>query len=329
MSDKLQIKIDGLTITAEEEPYIVMMNTIEPGEDLRQLRIRVSEDVKSYDRMYYTTDLKAVNFILKKLTLRSSSLIASKLNDQAEKDRVGVEQFAGGRFITCFSHIDHEIASFWGLYGGDVPHEKVLLKFKNFACNFSDLFHTDYCFLGDGSKLFFYSDEYRRTLKHNCEAGQMAGLMQINTDYDIRNCIRSIEIFDVEYLPVKNEVFSQDYSGEARINWGNISENPQMVSKLKMYTPEYLGKQKSNPWYYEGESRILSCLDIQEFDEWAFIDLRLKEEIFRDLVVVMGPWAKPSLEAEIRGLLSASPINEEIKDSIVIVHSDLEGTLNF
>lgn len=323
VSENIQIQLNGITITSEEAPHLIMLSPVEPGEDVHQLRMKISDDVKRYDRMYYTTDLNAVKFILSKLTLRSSSLTSAKLNDPAEKERVGVEQFAGSRFITCFSHIDHEIASFWGLYGGEIPHERVLLKFRNFANSFAEAIHTNYCLLGDGSKVFFYSDEYRRTIKHNCVAGQMAGLQQLNTDFDIKSCVRSIEMFDVEYLPATDEAFSQDYSGEANIDWGSTSSN------MKMYKPESLGKQKSNPWDTEGESRILSCLDRTDFDEWSFIDLRLKDEIFRDLIITMNPWAKSTLENKLRDFINSSPLSEEIRASITITHSDLEGKIRF
>ena len=71
-------------------------------------QMHVSDEVKTYPRMYYTTDFQAFCFIMRDLTLRSSSLCSANLNDPQEQRRVGITNYAGSKFIVCFSHIDHE-----------------------------------------------------------------------------------------------------------------------------------------------------------------------------------------------------------------------------
>lgn len=76
-------------------------------------QMHVSDEVKTYPRMYYTTDFQAFCFIMRDLTLRSSSLCSANLNDPQEQRRVGITNYAGSKFIVCFSHIDHEQVPFW------------------------------------------------------------------------------------------------------------------------------------------------------------------------------------------------------------------------
>ena len=114
--------------------------------------------------MYYTTDFQAFCFIMRDLTLRSSSLCSANLNDPQEQRRVGITNYAGSKFIVCFSHIDHEQVPFWISYGGSDRATKILLKFKNFANNFSGAFYTDYAFIADKKKVFFSGTEYERTV---------------------------------------------------------------------------------------------------------------------------------------------------------------------
>lgn len=328
---KLKISFGGLTFTAEETPYVVFGKAVKDTDtDIdSKLHIDITESVKTYPQMRYTTDFTALGFILKKLTLRSSSIANARLNDKMEKERVGISQFAGSRFITCFSHSESENVHFWYSYGGDDRSKKICLKLSNFASNLTDVIHTDYCLLTDDKKAFFVSDEYYNTINQNGILGASIGLPQINTDFDLRNCVSSLEMFDVEYLPTKDEAFTKDYSDKITVdfNASNATANTTTLTGITAYDPNCLGKQKSNPWHIESESRILSCLKYPEFNEWSFIDLRLKEEFFRDMVIVLSPWLSPELESDVRKLIAESPISDEIKNSIKIEHSELEGTI--
>ena len=312
-------------------PQFIIGNPVTDTADIKGVQIDIQNNVKTYPKMYYTTDFTAFSFIFRKLTLRSSSLTYAKLNDTTEKQRVGISQFAGSRFITCFSHINHESVPFWRDYGGNNNSRKMLLKFNNFSSYFCNAIHTDYCLLDGDKKLFFESEIFHSTVNQNGILGERMRLPKVNLDFDLRNCIRSIEMFDVEYLPVKHDSFIEDYSGEATIDFStakDVSTNLPILSGVKTFNPNCLGKQKSEPWDYEGESRILSCLNIQEFNEWNFIDLRLKEEIFRDLTIVLSPWLSDDLETDVQKIIEDSPISSEIKKTIKIEHSALEGTIN-
>ena len=44
-----------------------------------------------------------------------------------------MEEFAGSRFITCFTHWEQEDVALRCLYGKNVKQNKVLLQFKNFG----------------------------------------------------------------------------------------------------------------------------------------------------------------------------------------------------
>ncbi len=253
----------------------------------------------------------------------------AKLNDQMEKERVGISQFAGSRFITCFSHGDCENVHFWYSYGGNDRSRKICLRFNNFASNLTNVIHTDYCLLDDDIKAFFVGQEYFKTINQNGLPGTIKGLPKINTDFDLRNCVAHLEMFDVDYVPSGDEVFTKDYSDKITVDFAssNILTSTPSLKGITAYDPSCLGRQKSSPWQIESESRILACLKYPEFNEWGFIDLRLKEEIFRDMVIILSPWLSPELENDVRSLIAESPISEEIKRSIKVQHSELEGTI--
>lgn len=312
----------------EGAPYVVKGPPIDSEEDLHTLMVRLPNDTKKHERLCYTTCVDTMRLIFENMTIRSSSLTSANLNDKLEQKRVGISQFACGRFITCFSHISHESVPFWAYYGGKDNSKKVLLKFKNCALAFKDVIHTDYCLVAGWKKLFFYSDEYKRTLRSSCTG--MSGLPQINADFDIRNYIRSIEMLDVEYLPTDSRMFSEDYSGKIDVDFGAIAsaKSSAVITDITAFSPECLGKQKTEPWDYEKESRILSCLYNQEDSTWDYIDLRLKDDFFRDLIIVINPWEEDDLRSEIQEIIDCSPLIGDIKSTITIVNSEIKGTLN-
>ena len=333
LKDKAQHHLDlfGLKFTFNTEPYVILEDVPNDNFSANSLQMKIDDVVKTYPRMYYTTNLETFGFILSKLTLRCSSLTCANLNDPMEKARVGVEQFAGSKFITCFSHIDYEQVPFWMNYGGTDRPKKILLKFKNFFTAFNDSVHTDYALLDGDKKVFFESEELCKTVNQNGPIGQSRGLAPIHTDYDLRNSINRIDAFDVEYLPAEDSAFSENYSGEADIDFTKLSSDtskPQILSGIKVFNPNCLGKQKTTPWSYEGESRILCSLKHPDFNEWNFIDLRLKEEIFRGMTVVLSPWLSTDLEDKVKEVIAGSPISDEIKSTIQIEHSVVEDKIN-
>lgn len=68
---------------------------------------------------------------------------------------------------------------------------------------------------------------------------------------------------------------------------------------MQGYNPTVLGKQKSNPWEYEKETRILSTLSSPAFKEWDYIDLQLHDEVFRGLRIVLSPWDDGTLRSRV------------------------------
>ena len=65
-----QINLSGLKITSDAEPYVILGEAIKDTAFADGLQISISDKVKTYPRMYYTTDLTALGFIMGKLTLR-------------------------------------------------------------------------------------------------------------------------------------------------------------------------------------------------------------------------------------------------------------------
>ncbi len=239
---------------------------------------------------------------------------------------MGISQFAGGRYITCFSHNEHESIPFWAYYGGPVKEKKVQLKFENFAENFQDCIYTDYAWLDNRTKkIFFYSEEYKETIKSNTIVAQMTGSKPINEDYDIRNCIREVDVFDVNYIPHDAESLTQDFSGVTNVSFGG--EEGKSSMQMTAYQPDILGREKTNPWDYECETRIMCVLDHQETSFGDCIDLRLKDEMFRGLTIIMNPWANEAFEEEIKCIVNKSVLPQEIKDSILIERSVIDGTV--
>ena len=90
-----------------------------------------------------------------------------------------------------------------------------------------------------------------------------------------------------------------------------------------------LGKQKSNSWEYEKETRILCTLSDPAFKEWDYIDLQLHSEIFRGLRIILSPWDDGALRNKVEEIISSSGLPADIISSIVIEDSVLKGTLNF
>lgn len=325
-NERIKIKINGQSFVCEETPYVVIDGPLQSKNEATELMVRVSDEVKKYSCMNYTASIDTMKLILENRTLRSSSLTYAKLNDKMEKQRTGISQFAGSRYITCFSHNEHESIPFWAYYGGNIKEEKIQMRFKNFADNLQNCINLDYAFLENRSKkIFFYSDEYKKTINANGILPQKLGSQPINEEFDIRNCIRRIEVFDVNYVSTDAESLSQDYSGMTTLST-NSDENNAGI-QVPVYRPDILGREKTNPWDYEYETRIMCVLDQPELSFWDYIDLRLKDEFFRGLTVIMNPWADDDLEQRIKNIINDSSLPQDIKDSMSIIHSVVDGTV--
>lgn len=327
MDKKLKINTKGIFIEADlDSMYVILGEPIQKNQDSKELNIMVSEESKRHTIMSYTTELETLKLIFQNMTLRSSSLTNTNLNDTMEKSRVDVSQFAGSRFIACFCHNDQEKVPFWNLYGKKIKKNKVLLQFENFAVDLDKYLWTDYVFVNDGKKCFFQSNDYWEYLKKSLSQTEETA---IDDEYDIRTCIDTLQVFDVKYVPVDSPTFSEANSGPMTINFDKVSGNKNELIQIKGFNPTVLGKEKSNAWDYEEETRIMCNLHNQMFSEWNYIDLRLKPEFFRNLKIILSPWDEGELSSIISDIIERSSLPQDIKESITISDSGLKGTLNF
>ncbi len=307
-----------------DNPYLVFNTQTKNSkyDELCKLNVSYSNGVLNYSYLFHYCSLETLGYIINKNTFRCTSLNSASLNDQFEARRKNVECFAGSRFIGCFSHCIHEIVPFWYNYGGTDNKRKVAIKVKNFCNNIKNTININYCLLPDGKKMFFYSDEYKYTLNRNGYLGQKSNLKPINLDYNIKTSIKNISVFDIQYFPLNNEVFTRDYSRNASVTWG---EENNTYYDVPIYDPTNLGKHKTEHWEYEQETRLMCTTDKQDFSGCDFIDLRLHESFFANMIIVMCPWAEDGLYNEINNMIGKSALTKEIKDTIKIVPSELYG----
>ena len=309
---------DNERIGLRLEPVVDRENT----EVVGKCNLVIPMEIKRYERFRYTTNLSTLNLIFQNHTFRSNNLTYARLNDRMEMRRNGIEPLAACRYITCFSHDEHEAVPFWVSYGMDDKEEKVQLCFNNFANDFQEKIYMDYALIANNMKIFYHSDEYGRAVNQNGIIGTKLGLPRIHTDFNLNNSISNVSMFDIQYIPTDDPEFTRQYSGEATIEVGG-----ETVPAIA-YDTATLGRKKSNPWEYEHETRIMVSLKGNEsVGEW--IDLRLKDEIFRDLIIIKSPWEDNSLQGKIENIIRESTLPEDVKASIVIKESEVKGTLNF
>lgn len=276
----------------------------------------VSSEAGQYERLRYTTDLNTLRLIFQNKTFRSNSLTYARLNDSMEKQRNGIEPLAACRYITCFSHDTHESVPFWVSYGMQNKEKKVQLCFNNFANDFQDKVNMDYALIKENKKLLFRNKDFfeRITAEKQSEAE--------NEGYCLIADIDRVSMFDIEYIPTDDEEFTMQYRGE-----GTMEVKSGILPATYMNATT-LGRKKSNPWEYEHETRIMvsvgNCCNV---GEW--IDLRLKDEMFRDLIIIKSPWEDESLQGEIEAIIQNSELADDVKASIRIKDSEVKGTLNF
>lgn len=281
--------------------------------------IHIDNKLKQYDCMGYTTDIDTMRLIFQNKTIRSTSLANPRLNDENEKERLGVTEFAPGYFVTCFTHTNQENSYFWNNYGKDVKENKVLLQFKNFALNFKDCINTNFARVKNNKICFFNSREYEGAVNNRKEFEE--------SRYDIGSCINTVEVFDVVYKSKKSKEITQNYSGKADLHLDKITGENNSVKDVNIYDPTVFGKYKTDDWAIEQETRILSSLLYTKFDKWRYIDLNLYDEFFRGLTIVLSPWDKGSLKEEVEDILNNSNLPSDILNSISIRDSVYKNKL--
>ena len=322
MGEKLKIKWNGISIDADlSDATFILGEPIGQSINAGELNVNIDEKTKKYDVMGYTTDIGTMRLIFQNKTFRSSSLSNVNLNDSMEKHRVGVSEFASSRFITCFTHSHQESVPFWMYYGKNIRRDKVLLQFRNFAADLESCIRLDFAKVKDNKLCFLGTSEYGLAINNQ--------YFTDTTKYDLRTCINSISVFDVEYISPDSPVFTEKNFGQASIDFGYITGQEKSTIKLQGFNPTVLGKQKSDPWEYEKETRILCTLSNPSFNEWDYIDLQLHDEIFRNLRIILSPWDDGTLKEQVDEIISNSGLPLEIISSIKIQDSALKGTLNF
>lgn len=322
MRKKLKQDSNTFSITADSQgASIIIGEPLRKGEDIKSLKIKVNESVKNYDVLGYTTDINTMRLIFENKTFRSSSLLYKGLNDLKESQRPGVAQFAGCQFITCFTHEPNESVPFWMYYGNTVKKDKVLLQFRNFAKNFDECIRTDFAIVKDNKRCFFKSPEYGKTIniQHTTDTSQ----------YDLRACINSISIFDIKYCPPDSPEFTKDNSELVNVDFSHIVGEENAAFNMISYDTTILGKHKYDAWSNEKETRILlRTTPISGFDEWDYIDLRLYDEVFRDMCIILSPWDDGTLKEEVQSIICNSGLPDDIVNSIAIKDSVLKGEIN-
>lgn len=187
--------------------------------------------------------------------------------------------------------------------------------------NFEDCIRTDFAKVKNDKLCFFRSPEYGATINSQWTTD--------TTQYDLKACIDSISVFDVEYVSPDSSVFTEDNSGRVDIDFGHITGQGKAVVNLQGFNPTVLGKQESDPWEYEKETRILCSLSSPVFKEWDYIDLQLYNEVFQGLRAILSPWDDGTLREKAKEIINNSVLPPDIVASITIEDSALKGTLNF
>lgn len=275
------------------------------------------EECLKYEQLLHYTNSSVLQILLNSGTLKCNSL--KNVNDKLERARKGLENLTDGFYISCFCHYQYEIVPFWFMYGGDVPdNEKVLLRFKNFASFFDKAIENDWATTSE-KKCIFFNPEKLFLITRN-------GLSCCPTNdpkVENRQTIKSIKLFDVKYLPPKDEAFLKQYKSSISVSLGDGQE----TLPAEMQDARSIGKEKTIHWEYEAETRIQCTMYPVGSYYSDYILLRLKEEVFRDMVIVANPWATDEFIFKMLALVKESTLSETIKRTIAVTRSDMDGQI--
>ena len=305
-----------------DDPYLIIDKVSDRVNS--DFSIYTQDACKGYKQLLHYSNVDTLNYILcDKKTLKLSSLTNILLNDQEEQERQDIKKFAQGYFVSCFCHCQSEKKYFWDNYGGTDNKSKILLKFRNFSECFERYIFTDYFITGENKKMSFgasnITEDTGQRMSINLFGQSLTGRLSVpaaHTEYDLRNWIQFIDILDVEYVLEGDSRITDNYSTLSNLSF----KDSQIAQELVTYKTIPLAKYKtSKKWGVEEETRIVcklhQCSDIS-FDHLL---LRLKDEIFEGLEIVINPWVDNNdLEQQIQNIKNLSPINEKIKNTIKI-----------
>ncbi|WP_283409617.1 hypothetical protein [Anoxynatronum buryatiense] len=279
-------------------------------------KFKAENECMKYDQLLHYSNIETLRIMLDERTLKCNSL--KNVNDLLERQRKGIEEQADATYVSCFSHCQYETVPFWYLYGGSECSNKVLLRFNNVAKSFGNAIKDDWAFTGD-KKCIFYNPK-------DLFSKEIGGI-----SYDLKNdsCIESsqtilaVRLFDVKYVHPDNEVLTKNYKTNEKMTFAeNEVELPAEVNDVRT-----IGKYKTIHWKYEAETRIQCILRHGKGPCLEHILLRLKDDFFRDMVIVSNPWASDAFLRGIKTVLEHSNLPKEIKETITVQRSELDGQI--
>jgi len=268
-------------------------------------------------QILHYTSIDVLKIMFNKRTLKCNSL--KNVNDQLERKRNGIENLTDTFYVSCFCHYQYEVVPFWFMYGGNSPDErKVFLRFKNFAKDFNNAIEDDWAITGDNKIIYF---DHKNLFSVNTDEYSCCPINA--SDIENRQIIDEVRMFNVEYLPPDNEVFLKNYKTQGTISFGERQDLfPTAISDARS-----VGKQKTIHWKYEEETRIQCRLSPMDVFYFEYILLRLKEEVFRDMIIVVNPWTTDEFISEVKAILKKSNLPEKIINSISVNKSELDGQI--
>jgi len=137
--------------------------------------------------------------------------------------------------------------------------------------------------------------------------------------FDSRNYISNISINDVEYLPVEDPRLTKNYNEISELTF----DNGKTYYKVPVADVRTLGKFKTIHWDYECETRIVCRMGNLGMNLFNYIDLRLKDNFFKNMDIIMSPWADKNLEKSIGIIIENCNLSEDVKRSVAIAPSEL------
>lgn len=276
-----------------------------------------SDDCMIYEKLLHYTSFDVLKIMLNNRTLKCNSL--KNVNDRLERQRNGIEDLADAFYVSCFCHYQYEIVPFWFMYGGStLDSKKVLLRFKNFADDFENAIESDWALTGE-NKIIYFNPQKLFTVN----IGGISCCPIADPQIENRQTIKAVRLFDVEYLLPNDEAFTKEYKTQGNVSFGESqSSMPAAISDARL-----VGKQKKIHWEYEAETRIQCIMNPIGSYCFDYILLRLKDDVFRDMVIVANPWASDDFITGIKTALDESTLPKDIKDTIIIQRSELDGQI--
>lgn len=280
-------------------------------------KFKASDDCKTHDQLLHYTSFDVLKIMLNSRTLKCNSL--KNVNDRLEREREGIEDLIDASYVSCFCHYQYEIVPFWFMYGGSVlDSKKVLLRFKNFANFLENVIESDWAFTGENKIIYFNPQKL-----FEVNIGGISCYPIDNPLIEKRQTIKTVRLFDIEYLLPDHEAFSKKYKIQ-----GNVSfDEGQSLLPAIINDARSIGKHKTIHWEYEAETRIQCKMNPFEKCYFDYILLRLKDDIYRDMGIIANPWASDDFISDIKTALLESTLPRRIKETIIIKRSELDGQI--